>query len=127
MLHDPDNKKLERACIDYCPKCRALGLQIAVSDSEDYTEKAKRLVFEQVKSLNDLGGQHPTFSSDEIKIVWFAKVLQNWKAIVITTLPDGFLYEVTYDGNLGQAYIDTYIKQKNVTVVDEAPQDVSTR
>ncbi len=33
----------------------------------------------------------------EVYIVWFSKTLQNWKALVSTTVSDGMYYEVTYN------------------------------
>jgi len=71
---------------------------------------ACRLVFEDVGPQS----KHPTFALDEVKIVWFAYVLGNWKAIVITTLPDQFLYEVTHNAAKGETYLDKYLKTKNV-------------
>jgi hypothetical protein len=72
-------------------------------------ETACRLVFEDAVQEG-----HPTFALDEVKIVWFAYVLGNWKAIVITTLPDECLYEVTHNAAKGETYLDKYLKTKNV-------------
>lgn len=52
----------------------------------------------------------------DIHIVWFSKVLQNWKALVVTQLPDGRYYELTHNGNTGETYIDTYVKTSNDVV-----------
>jgi hypothetical protein len=54
----------------------------------------------------------------EAFVVWFSKTLQNWKALVSTTLPDGMYYEVTYDGERKRAYLDAYKKFVNVAVDD---------
>ena len=50
---------------------------------------------------------------DNVFIVWFCKTLQNWKALVSTTLPDGMYYEVTYNGDKKEVYIDAYKKFEN--------------
>ena len=50
---------------------------------------------------------------DNVFIVWFCKTLQNWKALVSTTLPDGMYYEVTYNGDKKEAYLDAYKKFEN--------------
>lgn len=54
----------------------------------------------------------------EVKLVWFCKTLQNWKAMVITTLEDQMYYEVTYDGDKKQTYLDAYRKLRNVCIPD---------
>ena len=50
---------------------------------------------------------------DDVYIVWFCKALQNWKALLSTTLPDGMYYEVTYNGDKKEAYLDAYKKFEN--------------
>lgn len=50
---------------------------------------------------------------DNVFIVWFCKTLQNWKALVSTTLPDGMYYEVTYNGDKKEVYLDAYKKFEN--------------
>ena len=57
---------------------------------------------------------------DDIYIVWFCKTLQNWKALVSTTLPDGMYYEVTYNGDKKEVYLDAYKKFENQKI-DGAP------
>jgi hypothetical protein len=49
----------------------------------------------------------------ETYIVWFTKTLQNWKALVSTTLPDQMHYELTYNGDKDELYIDAYKKFNN--------------
>lgn len=50
---------------------------------------------------------------DNVFVVWFCKTLQNWKALVSTTLPDGMYYEVTYNGDKKEVYLDAYKKFEN--------------
>ena len=85
---------------------------------EDMTriEAAITLVYEYVKARLEKTDTHVTFGRDEVYIVWFCKTLQNWKALLSTTLPDGMYYEVTYDGDKQVAYIDAYKKFNNVAV-----------
>ena len=49
----------------------------------------------------------------EVYTVWKAKVLQNWKYLLSTTLPDGMYYELTFNGDKGEWYLDAYKKFDN--------------
>lgn len=53
---------------------------------------------------------------DDVYVVWSVKVLQNWKALISTTLPDGMYYELTYNGDKNELYLDAYKKFDNVTI-----------
>lgn len=86
--------------------------------SEGYQDKARRIVYEYVKGRLEKTDTHITFGPDEVYVVWFSKVLQNWKALVSTTLPDGMYYEVTYSGEAKETYLDAYKKFDNVAVRD---------
>lgn len=44
---------------------------------------------------------------------FFAYILGGWKATVSTSMPDGRYYEVTYNKEADEFYVDTYIKLKN--------------
>lgn len=85
----------------------------------DYQTKAKAIVFGYVKSNLEKTDTHITFGPDEVYVVWFAKTLQNWKALISTTLPDGMYYEVTYNGDKKETYLDAYKKFANVAYSDE--------
>lgn len=50
---------------------------------------------------------------DNAFIVWSVKVLQNNKALVSTTMPDGMYYELTYNGDKKELYLDVYKKWEN--------------
>lgn len=89
-------------------------------DYMSFMDKAKTLVFEYVKERLEKTDTHITFGPDEVYIVWFSKTLQNWKALVSTTLPDGMYYEVTYNGEMHETYIDAYKKFDNVCIKDDA-------
>ncbi len=81
-------------------------------------EKAKQLVVdyfnERVEKTDGV-----KISKEDVFVVWFSKTLQNWKALLSTSLGDGMYYEVTYNGDKKEAYIDAYKKWENVCVKDE--------
>lgn len=54
---------------------------------------------------------------DDVYVVLFAYVLGSWKAHVSTTVPDGRYYEVTFNRDKGEVYIDEYKKQANTRIV----------
>lgn len=78
----------------------------------NYQETAKEIVLGYVnKHLDKTDNVQITL--DDIYIVWFCKTLQNWKALLSTTLPDGMYYEVAYNGDKKEVYLDAYKKFEN--------------
>lgn len=58
----------------------------------------------------DKSDEMPTF---EVFAVWKCKALQNWKYLLSSTLFDGMYYELTYNGDLDEWYLDAYKKFEN--------------
>jgi len=58
----------------------------------------------------DKSDEMPTF---EVFTVWKCKTLQNWKYLLSSTLLDGMYYELTYNGDLDEWYLDAYKKFEN--------------
>lgn len=87
-----------------------------MDDALDRMIRAMSLVAAYVQSRAEKTEKLPEF---EVYIVWFSKTLQNWKALLSTTLPDGMYYEVTYNGDKQETYIDAYKKVDNLCVPDE--------
>ncbi len=78
----------------------------------DYQKTAKEIVLNYVnKHLDKTDNVQVTL--DDVYLVWFCKTLQNWKALVSTALPDGMYYEVTYNGDKKEVYLDAYKKFDN--------------
>jgi hypothetical protein len=55
-------------------------------------------------------------TADDVFIVWMCKTLQNSKALLSTTLFDGMYYELTYNGDKKELYVDAYKKWENFAV-----------
>lgn len=49
----------------------------------------------------------------EVFTVWKCKILQNWKYLISSTIPDGMYYEMTYNGDKDEWYLDAYKKFEN--------------
>lgn len=81
-------------------------------------EKAKQIVVDYFNARVDKTDKQK-ISVDDVYVVWFCKTLQNWKVLLSTTVPDGMYYELTYNGDKHETYVDAYRKWENVTVADE--------
>jgi hypothetical protein len=78
--------------------------------------QAKALVMQHV---NQAAG-YDLLNADDTYVVWFCKTLQNWKALVSTTLRDDMYYEVTYNGDRRETYLDAYKKIHNLVIKDDS-------
>lgn len=54
----------------------------------------------------------------EVYTVWKCKTLQNWKYLLSSTLFDGMYYELTYNGDKKEWYLDSYKKFENRKIPD---------
>ncbi len=73
-------------------------------------ETAKKIVTDYIIEHLDKSEEAPEV---EVFTVWKAKVLQNWKYLLSSTLPDGMYYELTYNGDRKEWYLDAYKKFEN--------------
>lgn len=81
----------------------------------NYQEKAKQIVIDYYNEHVEITDTKKLKES-EVFIVWFSKTLQNWKALISTTISDGMYYEVTYNGDKKETYLDAYKKWENVCI-----------
>jgi len=79
-------------------------------------EKALQIVRDYIEEHLDKSDQKPEF---EVYTVWKCKVLQNWKYLLSSTLPDGMYYELTYNGDKKGWYLDAYKKFENKVITEE--------
>lgn len=73
-------------------------------------KKALNIVKDYILEHIDKTDEIPRF---EVFTVWKVKVLQNWKYLISSTLPDGMYYEMTYNGDKKEWYLDAYKKFEN--------------
>ena len=76
----------------------------------DMVCKAQAIVSDYVSSHLDKSDLAPSYA---VFVVWQCKVLHNWKFLISTSLPDGMYYEVTYNGDKKEWYLDAYKKFEN--------------
>lgn len=81
----------------------------------NYQEKAKQIVIDYYNEHVEKT-DNKKLTESEVFIVWFSKTLQNWKALISRTISDGMYYEVTYNGDKKETYLDAYKKWENVCV-----------
>lgn len=79
---------------------------------KDFVALVKRTVADYTNRRLDKT-DNVIISEDQVFIVWQCKVLQNNKALASTTLFDGMYYELTYNGDTQELYLDAYKKWEN--------------
>ena len=73
-------------------------------------ERAMKIVADYISEHLDKSDPVPEF---EVYLVWMCKALQNWKFLISSTLSDGMYYELTFNGDKKEWYLDAYKKFEN--------------
>ena len=82
-------------------------------NEKDFVNLCKRTIGEYVNERLDKS-DNKKITEEDVFIVWMCKALQNSKALASTTLFDGMYYELTYNGDKNELYLDAYKKWENV-------------
>ena len=72
--------------------------------------KATTIVFNYIMEHLDKSDEEVEFV---VYTVWKCKTLQNWKFLISSSLNDGMYYEMTYNGDKKEWYLDAYKKFEN--------------
>lgn len=81
-------------------------------NSDKFIEYSKNLVRQYAYEHLDLGDEI-SIDDYDVYIVWYAFELGHNKALISTSLLDGMYYEVTYNSNKNEIYLDAYKKFEN--------------
>lgn len=71
-------------------------------------EEAKQIIVDYVNNIKNY-----KITQNDVYVVWFCKTLQNWKVLAATNIADGMYYEITYNGDKDETYVDVYKKWEN--------------
>lgn len=85
------------------------GGRSGVLSPTDFIDMAKQAVAEYYNSYLPGSSVH----KDDVFVVWFNKALQNWKATASTIYEDDRYFELTYNGDKRELYVDEYVKKGN--------------
>lgn len=81
--------------------------------NEEFLRLCKEKVTEYTNAhMDKTDGKQIT--AQDVYVVWSCKTLQNSKALLSTTVPDGMYYELTYNGDKQELYFDAYKKFQNM-------------
>ena len=85
--------------------------------NKDFIEKAIRAVVDYFNGHSDVTDKNGKITEENVFVVWMCKTLQNHKALLSTTVSDGMYYEITYNGDKNEFYVDAYKKWENFSFV----------
>lgn len=84
-----------------------------MKDSYEFEVICKNLIIDYVNSHFDHTDNVKKIGIKDVYVVWMCKTLQNSKALLSTTVPDLKYYEITYNGDKDEIYLDVYVKLEN--------------
>lgn len=82
----------------------------------DYSQIKRTMLDLVITYVNQHLDRTDDVNSFDVYFVWYSKILKNSKALISTSLPDGMYYEVTYNGEKDEFYLDAYKKFDNIKI-----------
>ena len=83
-------------------------------DNQGFIVLCQKKLADYCNSKAELTGGQLHFKISDFYTVWSSKTLQNNKALLSTDKIDGYYFELTYNGDKHDLYLDRYIKEDNV-------------
>lgn len=84
-------------------------------DNDKFLDFCKGIVADYFNSNVDVT-DNKQITKEDVYVVWSCKTLQNNKALVSTNVSDGMYYEITYNGDKDETYVDAYKKWENFKI-----------
>lgn len=84
--------------------------------SKEFIELCKKQVANYFNRKKEKTDVNKPMTTEDVYVVWYSKSLKNHKALLSTTVCDGMYYELTYNGEKDELYIDAYKKWENICI-----------
>lgn len=78
---------------------------------DGFVTRAKTYVVENYNQHHDV-----PLSIDDMQVLWFAKVVSNWKALVTSPEARGMIWLVTNNASRQEVYIEIFKKINNIKI-----------
>lgn len=85
--------------------------------------RAHDIVLEYIRRHLDKSDNVPNVG---VYTVWKCKALQNWKFLISSSLLDGMYYELTFNGDKNEWYLDAYKKFDNQVIQESTADTLQT-
>lgn len=93
---------------------------MTIAGMKHFETVCKKKLVEWYNTNNMLSPMHETITLDDVFVVWSCKTLQNYKALLSTTVNgDGIYVEYTFNGDKQELYEDVYAKLTNTCYNEE--------
>lgn len=89
-----------------------------MNDSYEFEVICKNIIIDYFNSRAEIT-DNKKIGIKDVYVVWMCKTLQNSKALLSTNVSDGMYYEITYNGDKDEIYLDAYKKWENKLIKKE--------